>query len=503
MIGIATSILADDFEELARRARVTEERGGSDAIELRLDRLADVEVGRLGNLIASLKLPVIAAAHGQDAFGHFDGDVRQRRDLLLRAARAGAAYVDVDWRLAAELGELPRGARRIVSRHERTAELSARELARSLGAVARPGELRKLVVEARDTDQALEVLELLEAPGDGAADPGTLIAFAAGEPGRFTRIVAPILGSPLTYAAWEGRDGDVDRAHPTAPGQKTARELRAAWPARGASSGSSIFAVVGSPIAHSISPRVHTRLLRAAGLDAVFVALESRDLSRSLARLSAPNWRGLAITAPLKTAAFELARTRDRESERARACNTLVRTQEGWSGHNTDVAGVRDTLAPVLARRKLPSPRALVLGAGGAARAALTALEFLGARSCVCARDAARALDLAREFGAEVLAWDARGNALVFDVIVQCTPVGLGGGASPLPESAIAADAVVLDAVYRPQDTELLLAARRRGAETLSGVRWFAGQAARQFELMNGMPPSMDLMEEEVGRALA
>ncbi len=494
-MALVVSILADDFDVLARRA--LRAAPTADVIELRLDHLENVSERALSALFASLGRPAIVAVNGPEAYGKFQGSRAERRSILERAVRAGAAFIDIDWRQARELPDLPKATRRIVSRHERTRAGPARDLERELRAHTREGDWLKLVVEAESAADGLEVLSLL----DGA--PGDLIAFASGAAGSFTRILAPILGSPWTYAA---PDPDAGLApSQTAPGQLAAAQLRGAWPAGGARASTRIFAVLGKPIAHSISPRVHTRALRTAGVDCVFVSMEVDDLARTLAGCVAENWCGFAVTAPLKQAAFVAASRHDASSRRARASNTLVRTKNGWSAFNTDVDGVRGALEHAAQGGTLAGRRALVLGAGGAARAALVALEDLGAQCTISARDFRRAQDLALEFGASALAWEERAaNARgFFEIIVQCTPAGAAGAQSLLADDAIAPEALVVDALYRPLETPLIAAARRRGARTARGADWFIFQAERQFELLTGRPAPKGVIREEVLLALA
>ncbi len=490
-MGLVVSILAEDFDSLARRALAAVP--SADLIELRLDRLSGVAEVQLAKLISKIALPVIVAVNGPEAFGTFTGTAAERVAVLERAARAGAAFIDIDWRQAHDLLSLPRSTRRIVSRHEKQSAKSPARLLRELRATQREGDLVKLVVEARAGGDALEVLALLE----GAS--GDLIAFASGNAGSFTRLLAPILGSPFTYAAADPLAGEV--LAPTAPGQCSASQLRAQWPAAGVRASTQIFAVIGQPIAHSISPRVHSRALRALELDAVFVAIEVEDLPATLERCVAPNWRGFAVTAPHKEAAFALAHEQDSRSLRARASNTLLRSAAGWRGCNTDVAGVRGALEHAAHGASLVGKRALVLGAGGAARAALVALEELGLFATLSAREGERAKRLASEFKAATLPWEARAQA--FDILLQCTPASADAAAPLLLKESIAAGSIIIDAVYRPLDTPLIAAANRRGARTARGAEWFVQQAQKQFELFTHRPPPDGIMAEEVLRALA
>ena len=170
-MGLVVSILAEDFDSLARRALAAVP--SADLIELRLDRLINVDEKQLARLIAQLALPVIVAVNGPEAFGTFTGSAAERFAVLERGARAGAAFIDIDWRQARALQSLPGSTRRIVSRHEKQSAKSPAELHTELRASLREGDQAKLVVEARDGVAALEILALLKAaPGDLIASYG-------------------------------------------------------------------------------------------------------------------------------------------------------------------------------------------------------------------------------------------------------------------------------------------------------------------------------------------
>jgi 3-dehydroquinate dehydratase/shikimate dehydrogenase len=290
-------------------------------------------------------------------------------------------------------------------------------------------------------------------------------------------------------------------------------DFLAALPPGGISQETAIFGVVGSPIAHSLSPRVQGMAFKAAKLDAVYVAFEPRDLEGFLRLADAPNFRGFSVTAPFKQDAFRLSTGHDEASSRTHAVNTLVRERSGWKGANTDVAAVRETLSQAFhyharspGRPVAPAAaHALVLGSGGAARAAVHALRSLDARVTVAGRSEARARTLAQELGCEQAAWSAI-PGLAYDVLVNTTPVGsaaLEPGALPLPAEWIRPGSLVLDAVYRPIRTALLGAAHGRGCTAVPGAEWFVRQAALQFRLFTHQEPDAALLKHAFEHALA
>jgi 3-dehydroquinate dehydratase/shikimate dehydrogenase len=343
---------------------------------------------------------------------------------------------------------------------------------------------------------------------------GGLIAFCSGRAGSFTRLLAPIFGSPFTYAAPAALPG-VGALEPTAPGQLCVNDMLALLPPGGLSPETAILGVVGNPIQRSASPFVHGMALKNAHLDAVYVAFEPTDFGRFLELADDQNFRGLSVTAPFKELAFGAAAETDDASRRIGATNTLVRDGAGWRGFNTDVGAVRETLATAFelyAREPgrpvaLAAAEVLVLGTGGAARSALGALLEADVRPVIAGRDAGRARALGAELGLRAVGW-AEIPSVAYDVLVHCTPVGsqasAPGGAPelPIPEDWIRPGSLVLDAVYRPIRTPLLAAARARGCVAVPGAEWFVRQAREQFKLFTHQDPDEPLMRAAFEAAL-
>ncbi len=480
---LVTSVLAEDTATLAQRARAAAQGGG--LVELRLDalrgaaRTAAAVAEVVAGLTAELGPRLVATVHP-----HSGLDRAARVALLDAAARAGAGWVDLDAALLPDAAALPSAARRILSRHTEGEPLDA--AARDLLAAARPGDVIKVVPEAECAEDALDALIWLKRARAQRADlRWAVFCTSRGAPlvSRASRLLAPAYGADLVYAA---PDGDAPLA---APGQPRAADLRSAWPASGPRA-ARLLAVVGRPLAHSASPKVHSAAQRALGLDALFVHLEARDLAALLPRLADPRWVGLSITAPFKAEALALAASADDSARALGAANTLLRRPDGaWHAANTDAPAVADALGG----EALAGRRALVIGAGGAARAAAYSLAQGGAEVVVAARVEERARSLCRELRSAVatpLVPVALGDvAPPCDVIVHTTPEGtLGRGAAPVPRALLGPGVRVLDAVYRPARTALLRRAAAFGAKAVSGVAWFTAQARRQFERFHGLP---------------
>ena len=265
-------------------------------------------------------------------------------------------------------------------------------------------------------------------------------------------------------------------------------------------------AVLGSPIAHSLSPALHRAGYAALGLDGwAYDAFEvdAAGLAGFVADLDA-SWRGLSLTMPLKEAALPLAAGVSEVATRAGAANTLVRRDDGrWEATNTDVVGLVRALRPHLGQG---ARRALVLGAGATARSAVLALAELGITTLtVRARDTAKAADLlawALDLGtgvvngsvAEIGPWVTTRD----DVVVSTVPAAAGADVAATVPAAHAG--VLLDVVYADWPTPLARAAAEAGMTVVSGLDMLVHQAAEQFRLFTGHDAPLEAMAS-AGRA--
>lgn len=496
-MDLVISNLAGRLAELVESARAQAEF--ADLLELRLDACARSSESDMRTAFASLSKPVLVAVNGAEAFGTFAGTDDERIEVLVRAESAGAAWIDVPWTLARKHAtRSPRRARRVVSRH--VLDTTPDDLERVLAEVEReaePGDRIKLVTHARCAEDGLRVVQLSQ-ERSRAGRP--IVAFASGVAGSFTRVLAPVCGSLATYAAPARGTGGA----PTAPGQIEADVLRAMWPSNGASAKTRILGVVGRPVGASWSPRMHGAALWSAHVDAVYTAFEPANFEAFLARCAEIGVHGLSVTMPFKLDAARLATTRDAAVDACGAANTLVRTDVGWHATNTDASAVRTCIGRALCDcdRKLSDVVAVVVGTGGAARAALHGLR--GSQLVVAGRDTAKFEALAHEFEAESCAIEQL-DEVPHDVLVNTTPVGSRAqpGECAVPPRALRSGSIVLDAVYRPSETPLVLAARGIGAHAIEGREWFLEQALAQFRAFTEVDAPTDAMRAELDNLLA
>jgi 3-dehydroquinate dehydratase/shikimate dehydrogenase len=460
-------------------------------LEFRLDSLSDPAsaLPSLKQFLAVHRDVMAIATCRRKAFGgSFAGTLGVECAVLLAAAQAGCAIVDLEIESAEEahpavLAEFREGLRKagaalLISFHDfdRTADLE--QAVRRIEAF-RP-EFVKVVSTANTLADNLSMLRLIEQRSLSTQ----VVGIAMGEEGLMSRVLGPRAGAAFTFASFS--DGAE-----TAIGQVTARTLRDLYRVEQLDQATRIFGVAGNPITHSLSPLMQNTAFRKEGVNAVLLPLKVRALDDLLKVVRGLPLAGVAVTMPLKREVLpHLANPVHTASmpltHRIGACNTLRVGADGKIvGFNTDVDGV---VRPLERRLKLKGARIVVLGAGGAARAAVFGLAARGAEVSIVNRTHEAAIALAKETKAKALPHEHLSKTH-YDVLINTTPCGMKGSKQPLPlvESELNAG-LVFDMVYNPLDTPLLKLARSRGIPVVTGLEMFVQQGARQFEIWTGKP---------------
>jgi 3-dehydroquinate dehydratase / shikimate dehydrogenase len=434
---------------------------------------------------------VIATCRRAASGGKFRGSAASQLELLSKAAAAGCQLVDVELQTALkckgeQLPKLRSRAALILSFHDFH---GTKKLPETLEKMRNyPADFYKVVSTATTLTDNVTMMKFLEKE----SDRHSLVGLCMGEQGLISRVLGVRAGSAFTFAS-------VSEEERTAPGQVTAQDLRSVYRIEQVDVATRVYGVAGDPISHSLSPIIMNTALRRENVNAVYLALHAKTLKDLLTCGREIPIHGLSITMPYKEAILKYLDNTDSHTTKIGACNTIVRAQDGkLYGFNTDTAGV---VRPLEQRIPLEGARILVLGAGGAARAAVFGLKERGCEVFILNRTPAPAQKLARQAKARTIKrHDLR--KLAFDVIVNATPVGMSNsGESPLHENEINAK-YVFDMVYDPPETRFLKAAKARGAQIIPGIEMFVHQAARQFEIWTGKPAPWDDMLRVVTIAL-
>lgn len=251
-----------------------------------------------------------------------------------------------------------------------------------------------------------------------------------------------------------------------------------------------LFAVVGDPVSHSLSPLIHNRWIAEAGLDAHYSAYHLQSLNAAAdIRALASQYSGLNVTLPHKIAALEAAASSTPEARAIGAANTLARENGAWVAHNTDVAGFADALA-IAVGSPTPGLRVVMIGAGGAARAAVASLAASGARLAIVNRSLANAKTLAADLAPTADTGDLNQLAVFAkgaDVIVNSASLGHAGGS--LPALPAGRGRPFLDLSYGKAAASTLAAAATSGWTPHDGLPMLVGQAAAAFRIWFGISP--------------
>ncbi len=256
-----------------------------------------------------------------------------------------------------------------------------------------------------------------------------------------------------------------------------------------------LYGVVGDPIAHSLSPLIHNRWIAEARLDAVYVALhlKSAEPASDLRALARAGFSGLNVTLPHKTAALAAARAASPEAKGVGAANTLVRDADGeWSAHNTDVEGFSLALAAAGASR-LSGRRVVLIGAGGAARAAVVALGARGANLAIVNRSNANAQRLGADLAPTAEIWGMdRLTQLASEADLVINSASLGHDGETLPALPAGRGRPFLDMSYGRPARDTLAAASAAGWSVHDGLRMLVGQAEAAFRLWFDIAPDAE-----------
>jgi 3-dehydroquinate dehydratase/shikimate dehydrogenase len=471
----------------------------ADMVELRLDGVADLDVA---GALDGRRLPVVVTCRPEWEGGHFDGSEEERHAILSRALELGADYVDVEWAtlhgihspgFAEVVGRVPE--RIVLSSHDfqhvpPDLDTRVRDM-RGSGA----GVIKVAVATRRLSD----TLRLRAIARDGNA-----VVIGMGDAGVVSRLLATLYASRWTYAG-----------HAVAPGQIPAARMIGEFRFRAVNPGTRVFGVVSATAKHSLSPVMHNAAFAAAGLDAVYVPLQTADFVDFLEFAAALPVDGASVTIPFKRDALRTAAFTDDLTRQVGAANTLravtpsgdrARTGDGdapvtgWEATNTDVDGFLDPLEGAIG--SLNGLRASVLGAGGSARAVIVALLSRGAHVSVHARRPEQAADVTASLGAATGAWPVPAGS--WDLLVNCTP--LGGATlrneSPLPGGPFTGR-LVYDLNYGAGESTLIREAREAGCATLDGLPMLIAQAERQFAWWTGRKPAPGVMRDAVYRRVS
>lgn len=466
---------------------------GAKLVELRMDHI-NGEIN-LKRVLPERPGPVVLTIRRPADGGKFNGNEDERRILLRSAIVSGVEYVDLEEDAAAAIPRYGK-TKRIISLHDfRKTPDNLEEIHTRLAAL--DADIVKIATLAHHPQDCLRMLRLVR---DSKIPT---IGLCMGDIGTPTRILAGKFGSPFSYATFSSE-------RTLAPGQLSFRDMVDIYRYEQINADTSVYGVIGDPIGHSLSPLIHNAAFKALGLNAVYIPfrIPREDVVEFLTTAEELGIHGLSVTIPHKHAVLPRLTWADDAVRGIGAANTIVFSGSDARGFNTDYQASMASLAHALGvppdgTFSLQGKKALVLGAGGAAKAIAFGLKEHHAQVVLASRTHERTKRLAEQLQCEAIDWDSR-----YDVdpqlLLNCTPVGMHPNvdSTPFERDHLSANMVVFDAVYNPENTLLIKDARSRGCKVVTGAEMFIRQAAMQFQHFTGQTGPADLMREVLKRAI-
>jgi 3-dehydroquinate dehydratase / shikimate dehydrogenase len=460
-------------------------------LEVRADLVGDLDPDWLrlhfsGKLIYTLR----SKAEG----GSFAGSARQRRQRLLKNARY-YDVIDLEGErdlLAGVLADIPPD-KRLISWHGPATDYTRlkRRLEKFSTVEAYAYKLVPMGRQAGDEKAALSLLK--------RAGRNDLIAYTTGETSFWSRLLAPYFGMPMIF-------GTIGK-QPWAAGEPTVSQLIEEYDLPRLMPLREIYGIVGDPVQHSLSPRLHNAAYRALGYPALFVPFHAESFSdfwrdvveEGTLEALGLTMRGLTVVSPHKETALSEVTAISAMVQRAGSTNIFVRNNGTWKADTTDPEGV---VAAISQRGfSLIGKQVAVVGCGGSGRAIAAALDQAGAHVMLVNRGSERGLHASQLLGLPFISL-SEFAVEGYSVIVNATPVGRENGDLPFEIRGLSRDAVIVDLVYGPKTTPLIAGALAQGNLAIDGREVLYLQVRRQFHLMTGHEMPADLALNILGMTL-
>lgn len=343
-------------------------------------------------------------------------------------------------------------------------------------------EIYKISTFCKTDSDALRLLDLLNKLKEKNLK---CIVLGMGEKGIITRIGGAIAGNEMNFTPSTLREESASGQLTKAELEKILKNIKLCY-------------IVADPATHSLSPPMHYAAYKNLGLEKDFIFLRRRVTSENLKKFmdevkKDDNFRGASVSTPHKVDIINYLDEIDKVAKKIGAVNTIVKKGKKIKGYNTDYLGILNPLKKIV---NLKGKKAAVLGAGGAARAAVYALISQRAKVTIFNRDIKKAENLASEFNCD---YDSLNLSKIynFDIVIDATRVGMDPKDLPLiRKHLIKPSQIIFDVVY--PTTKLIKIAKQQGAKTISGIEMLLFQGVEQFKLFTGKNISIDIMRRAI-----
>lgn len=439
----------------------------ADIVELRLDLFSSLDLETLKECRSSVALPMIFTLRSREQGGGYAGSEKERLADLFRLSELHPEYLDIEASVppseVQKIAQHSPNTKIILSYHDfEGLPSNLEELYQSMART--PARWYKIAVTASSAVDAMRFLCWANQCGHHP------IAMVMGPHGNVSRILGPVIGSPLTYASLESH-------LQTAPGQLSAETLVKQYRFRSLHPGSSIYGLIGDPVDKSLSRVTHNALCTAMGLDAVYVQIQVKpdEVPSLLALAKQLPFRGLSVTMPLKEVIVPYVDVLDEHARAIRAVNTLLFDGGTITGANTDGQGALDAIERHVA---VEGKRMVIIGAGGAAKAIAYEARRRGVSVTLVGRNADKTKESARLLHVCAKRLDQMGECVKegYDILVNATP-----SEQPIAQRDMLPGTCVMDICSVPMMTPFLRSAVQKGCHPVYGYEMFVEQAVGQW----------------------
>lgn len=440
----------------------------ADLIELRLDHFESIDTETLKNIRHRFSIPMIFTLRNQSNGGHYLKSEATRLNEIQRLIELQPEYFDIEHDVSDSflhsLFAQNLRVKFILSYHNFSTIPQHLPLLLQDMQNKHP-TYYKIAITPQSCLEALQFLcHFKEQPN--------VILIGMGMHGQMTRILGPILGSPITYTT-------LNETLSTAPGQLLASDLIQRYRFHSLNPSTRLYGLIGDPVDQSISDLSHNALFSRLGHNAIYVKMQIKpaEIQSFLSCAKQLGFQGLSVTMPLKEQIVPYLDSIDPSAQEIGAVNTLLLTENHIHGYNTDGIGALNALEKCCS---VNGKHLVLIGAGGAARAIAYEAIRRGARVTIVNRNPTKALQLAKELKCTGMGLDQMTTLSKkgYDILINCTPLPL-----PIPQNEILPNGMAMDIVTKPKESAFLKAAKAQGCHIIYGYNMFIEQALGQFQL--------------------
>jgi 3-dehydroquinate dehydratase/shikimate dehydrogenase len=466
-----------------------------DAAELRVDYLDADERLHIRRFPEMAGIPIILTIRRDTDGGKYVGGEASRITLFSMGLafaevdrRKNFAYVDIESDLnVPSLEEAARTFGTKIIRSFHNFQGVDDDLVKRILELRHTGdEIAKAAVMPQSTADVLKIFQAAKETKDVKK-----ILIGMGRLGACTRILSDLLGSHLSFTSALDESNSIVAA----PGHMDPKEMVELYRFKKITNETKIFGITGFPLMASSSPAFHNALFSQEQKDAVYIPFPSDSLNSFLRLAEEINMEGASVTVPYKEEIVPNLSHRSDRVDHIGACNTIMRSAQGWMGYNTDGLGFSDALLKFIGKKNLRGKRVTIIGAGGAARAVAAEVSRLKGRALILNRTVFKAKELAVRYGFSWGGLDHQGMEMLdhfSHIIIQTTSVGMEPNIDedPLEQYFFSGKEMVMDLIYKPAETRLLTRAKKAGCQIANGSDMLIAQAKYQYNLF--MRTSLD-----------